>query len=101
MDGYRQEDADPLTTFDLRRFNAVRGQQAQLGREISRCLKELRLLRKDPLVDGTDEPEEAPRNEPDGAPTPANDDASAAGPRGDAGKRTRARPLGRAARGHS
>ncbi len=42
MNGYRQEEADPLTTFDLRRFNAVRGQQGQIGREISRCLKELR-----------------------------------------------------------
>ena len=41
MNGYRQEEADPLTTFDLRRFNAVRGQQGQIGREISRCLKEL------------------------------------------------------------
>ena len=44
MNGYRSEEADPLTTFDLRRFNAVRGYQAQQGREISRCLKELRAL---------------------------------------------------------
>ncbi len=47
QNGYRQEEADPLTTFDLKRFNAVRGYQAQQGREISRCLKELRQLRKD------------------------------------------------------
>ena len=47
QNGYRQEEADSLTTFDLRRFNAVRGYQAQQGREISRCLKELRQLRKD------------------------------------------------------
>ena len=40
--GYQWEQADPLTTFDLKRFNAVRGYQAQQGREISRCLKELR-----------------------------------------------------------
>ena len=51
------EQADPLTTFDVRRFNAVRGQQAQLGREIRHCLAELRQLRKDALA-RTDEPEE-------------------------------------------
>ena len=56
--GFYSEDADPLTTFDLKRFNAVRGYQAQQGREISRCLKELRALRKDALAEGTDEPEE-------------------------------------------
>ena len=49
--GFQWEEADPLTTFDLRRFNAVRGYQAQQGREISRCLKELRLLRKEALAD--------------------------------------------------
>ena len=38
QNGYRAEEADPLTTFDLKRFNAVRGYQAQQGREISRCL---------------------------------------------------------------
>ncbi|MFZ1429667.1 MAG: hypothetical protein WAS21_23225, partial [Geminicoccaceae bacterium] len=43
--GFQWEKADPLTTFDVRRFNAVRGQQAQLGREIRSCLKELRQLR--------------------------------------------------------
>ncbi len=45
--GFEWEVADPLTTFDLKRFNAVRGYQAQQGRELSRCLKELRLLRRD------------------------------------------------------
>ena len=40
--GFEWEQADPLTTFDLKRFNAVRGYQAQQGRELSRCLKELR-----------------------------------------------------------
>ena len=54
MNGYRPEEADPLTTFDLRRFNAVRGQQGQIGREISRCLKELRLLRKEALAAGAE-----------------------------------------------
>ena len=29
--GFRREEADPLTTFDLKRFNAVRGYQAQQG----------------------------------------------------------------------
>jgi hypothetical protein len=73
--GFEWEEADPLTTFDLRRFNAVRGYQAQQGRELSRCLKELRLLRREPLVDGTDEPESTSRNEPGSPPEPANDDA--------------------------
>src|SRR4051812_7352231 len=30
--GFRWEEADPLTTFDLKRFNAVRGYQAQQGK---------------------------------------------------------------------
>jgi hypothetical protein len=71
------EEADPLTTFDLKRFNAVRGYQAQQGREISRCLKELRALRKDAPAEGTSEPEpqaELP-NEPRIPSVPANDDA--------------------------
>ena len=54
--GYQWEQADPLTTFDVRRFNAIRGQQAQIGREIKSCLAELRALRKDALA-RTDEPE--------------------------------------------
>ena len=62
--GFQWEEADPLTTFDLKRFNAVRGYQAQQGREISRCLKELRQLRKDALAECTDEPEDTPENEP-------------------------------------
>src|SRR5215213_5704739 len=74
--GFQWEEADPLTTFDVRRFNAVRSYQAQQGREISRCLKELRLLRREALADRTDEPEEVLENEPGSAPAPANDDAS-------------------------
>jgi hypothetical protein len=58
-----------LTTFDLKRFNAVRGYQAQQGREISRCLKELRAL-----AERTDEPEAVLEHEPN-VPGPANDDA--------------------------
>ena len=72
--GYKWEEADPLTTFDVRRFNAIRGYHAQQGREISRCLKELRLLRKEALA-GVGEPEPALRNEPKASPTAANDDA--------------------------
>jgi hypothetical protein len=90
--GYKWEEADPLTTFDVHRFNAIRGQQAQIGREIRSCLKELRELRKDalartaePEAQGdsafctndlspcTSEPGEPVRNEPD-LPPPANDD---------------------------
>ena len=81
--GFKWEEADPLTTFDVRRFNAIRAQQAQLGREIRYCLKELRLLRKDALL-RADEPEATPeiepesrlRNEPE-VQAPANDDAAA------------------------
>jgi hypothetical protein len=74
--GFEWEEADPLTTFDLKRFNAVRGYQAQQGRELSRCLKELRMLRREPLVECTGEPESALQNEPGRPPEPANDDAS-------------------------
>src|SRR3954466_8603338 len=75
--GFQWEEADPLTTFDLRRFNAVRGYQAQQGREISRCLKELRQLRKDALAARTDEPDTAPEKEPEHQLAAANDDATA------------------------
>ena len=73
--GFQWEQADPLTTFDLKRFNAVRGYQAQQGRELSRCLKELRLLRREPLAACTDEPENTPQKEPERPAEPANDDA--------------------------
>src|SRR4051795_5678322 len=72
--GFQWEEADPLTTFDLRRFNAIRGYQAQQGREISRCLKELRSLRKDALAACTDEPDTTPQNKPKSPPAPATDD---------------------------
>jgi hypothetical protein len=72
--GFEWEEADPLTTFDVRRFNAIRSCQAQQGREIARCLAELRRLRNDPLPAGTDEPEAFAENEPEPAPAPANDD---------------------------
>ena len=71
--GYQWEVADPLTTFDVRRFNAIRSAQAQIGREIKSCLQELRRLRDDPLAESTGEPDEAWENEP-GSPSPANDD---------------------------
>src|SRR3954454_13834208 len=74
---FQWEEADPLTTFDLKRFNAVRGYQAQQGREISRCLKELRMLRKDALAACTGDPQGTSENEPNGPPAPANDDATA------------------------
>ena len=71
--GYQWEAADPLTTFDVKRFNAIRSAQAQIGREIKSCLQELRRLRDDPLAESTGEPDEAWENEP-GSPSPANDD---------------------------
>ncbi len=75
--GFQWEQADPLTTFDVKRFNAVRGYQAQQGRELSRCLKELRQLRREPLESCTDEPERLLQNEPEAPPPPANDDGLA------------------------
>ena len=76
--GFEWEIADPLTTFDVKRFNAVRGYQAQQGRELSRCLKELRQLRKNSLADCTCEPESMLQNEPESQPIAANDDATSA-----------------------
>ena len=61
--GYQWEAADPLTTFDVKRFNAIRSAQAQIGREIKSCLQELRRLRDDPLAESTGEPDEAWENE--------------------------------------
>ena len=101
--GFEWEEADPLTTFDLKRFNAIRGYQAQQGRELSSCLKELRQLRKEPLAECTDEPERRSQNEPEHPPTPANDDACESAyagrfrPSERAAERTRARPVGRPA----
>jgi hypothetical protein len=87
--GGRWVDADPLATFDVKRFNAIRAYQAQQGRELSRCLRELRLLRRDALATEADEHEPAPttatpesRNEPDApaAPPPAPQAAAPASP---------------------
>src|SRR6478672_2841750 len=78
--GFEWEEADPLTTFDLKRFNAVRGYHAQQGRELSRCLKELRQLRREPLAECTDEPEPMLQNEPE--PPPANNDVPPPGSAG-------------------
>ena len=76
--GYQWEQADPLTTFDLKRFNAVRGYQAQQGREISRCLKELRAAPQGG-AGGRHGRTRATRlrNEPGSPQLPANDDAPA------------------------
>jgi hypothetical protein len=72
-------------SFDVRRFDATRGERAQIGREIRSCLKDLRGLRKEARTEctaepwagepqarnftndlwrGTGEPEPARRNEP-------------------------------------
>lgn len=75
FDEWRRDfvEIDPLATLDVQRFNAARAYQAQQGRELSRCLRELRALRKDDrLVESTDEPEPQLQNEPE---PPANDDA--------------------------
>ena len=74
---------DPLGTFEIQRFNAIRGYQAQQGRELSRCLRELRQLRREPLAECTDEPEREIQNEPERPAAPANDDAPATTPTAD------------------
>jgi hypothetical protein len=56
------EEADPLTTFDLKRFNAVRGYQAQQGRETAATTTVAELQAELP-------------NEPRIPSAPANDDA--------------------------
>ena len=68
--GFEWEEADPLTTFDLKRFNAVRGYQAQQGRELSRCLKELRMLRREPIADARTNPRARRRTNPGAHPNP-------------------------------
>ena len=67
--GCQWEEADPLTTFDVRRFNAIRSTQAQIGREVRFCLAELRRLRHDPLA-CTDEFEEGVPEAPNGTIEP-------------------------------
>ena len=76
--GIKLVPVDPLATFDLRRFDAVRRCQAQQGRELSRCLRELRALRREPLAEAPDEPErpnDELRIEPERPASAANDDA--------------------------
>src|SRR3954465_8649858 len=63
--GFQWKEANPLPPSDYRRFNAIRSQQAQIGREIRNCLRELRELSKNAL-ERTDEPNEPRGNQPDG-----------------------------------
>jgi hypothetical protein len=61
---------DAEANFDLARFAAVQRYQAQLGREVSRCLRELRLLKAEPLATiapARNEPEPANANHPTAA----------------------------------
>ena len=46
----------PAATIQLARFNALRAYQAQLGREASRLLRELRLLRQEAIAENEPEP---------------------------------------------
>ena len=57
----------------------MRGYQAQQGRELSRCLKELRQLRRDALAECTGEPDATSQNGPASPSLPANDDARPTG----------------------
>ena len=99
--GFQWEEADPLTTFDVKRFNAIRGYQAQQGREISRCLKSCassartrsRIARTNPRACRKTNPEPARSRQRRHPPAPA----ARADP-WSRRKQTRARPLGHAAR---
>jgi hypothetical protein len=66
---------NPAATIQLARFNALRAYQAQLGREASRLLRELRLLRQEALATvAAAEPENEPEPvavEPPSLPEPA------------------------------
>ena len=59
---------NPAATIQLARFNALRAYQAQLGREASRLLRELRLLRQEAIAENEPEPMAL---EPAGEPVPA------------------------------
>jgi hypothetical protein len=64
----------PQAALHLARFQALRAYDAQLGREVARCLRELRLLKATPLPaapEAEDEPEAQPRAEPE--PPAANE----------------------------
>ncbi len=66
----RYQPVDAEANFDLARFAAVQRYQAQLGREVSRTLRELRLLKQEPPADARNEPEPAPASaDPPGEPT--------------------------------
>ena len=79
--GFEWEEADPLTTFDLKRFNAIRGYQAQQGRELSRCLKELRQLRREALKEcvSRDRPDARSDEPPHDTPEPEPAESRAQG----------------------
>jgi hypothetical protein len=68
---------DAEANFDIARFLALERYQAQLGREVSRCLRELRLLRQEPLADVPNEPGPVPAADP--APEPASEPARPVG----------------------
>jgi hypothetical protein len=67
------EPGDPEAFFDVKRFNAIRGYQAQLSREVVRLLKELRLLRHvgAAQIEPEQKPSAANRNEPSERLSPA------------------------------
>ncbi len=62
------EPGDAEAFFDLRRFNVIRGYQARLSREVSRCLGELRRL--EAARNGITTPRPANGNEPGAGPDP-------------------------------
>ncbi len=62
--GGRYQPVDAEANFDLARLDALRRYRAEAGREVSRCLRELRLLRAEPPAEPRNEPE------PEPAPTP-------------------------------
>jgi hypothetical protein len=69
--GGRYQPIDPEANFDLPRFAALQRYHAQLGREVSRTLRELRLLKAEPLATIT-----PVRNEPEPASAAASSPAA-------------------------
>ena len=76
--------------LNLARLNAPRAYQAQLGREASRCLRELRLLRKERAA-RTGEPESRDRPQVLSPPAVSGGPAGPGGPEDDAGNAAKSR----------
>jgi len=62
--------ASPEGAFDLARFEAIRRYREGLGREVTRCLAELRRLSRERAPISQNDPDERPAAQPRPAPAP-------------------------------